>query len=116
MEEQNMVLCASNKYTKKFYFNPKFDMLPQDVKDELKILCVLFTEKAGGILSVEFDPHGNLKLITEASDSDAMYDEIEAGLKIKKLQDTKEELFSSLELFYKLFTQAGRIQPDGKSV
>jgi hypothetical protein len=112
MAEENTVLCASNKYTQKYYFNPKFDILPQDVKNELKIMCVLFTEQAGGILSVEFDRDGLLELRTEASDADAGYDEIEAGLKIKELQDTKRELFASLELFYKVFTTAGRITPE----
>lgn len=112
MAGKNTVLCASNKYTKKYYLNPKFDILPQDVKDELKIMCVLFTEQAGGILTVEFDKDGLLELKTEASDADATYDEIEAGLKIRELQDKKRELFASLELFYKVFTSAGRISPD----
>ncbi len=41
-------------------FNPDFDKLPDDVKNELKIMCVLFTEEVGGILDMEFDEEGNL--------------------------------------------------------
>ena len=35
--------------------------------------------------------------------SDEEFDEIGSVLKIKELQDTKEELFKSLEMFYKVF-------------
>ena len=48
--DENVVLCASNSYEKKYYFNPDFDRLPEDIKNELKIMCVLFTEEVGGIL------------------------------------------------------------------
>ena len=49
MFDENVVLCVSNSYEKKYYFNPDFDKLPDDVKNELKIMCVLFTEEVGGI-------------------------------------------------------------------
>ena len=53
MFDEKQVLCASSAYEKKFYFNDEFSSLPQDVKDELKIMCVLFTEEVGGILTLE---------------------------------------------------------------
>ncbi len=99
------VLCGANAYEKKYYINPDFSNLPQTVKDELQIFCVLFTEEVGGILSVEFDEDGSLILMTEAMEDDVYYDEIGAGLKIKELQNEKRELFESLELFYKVFHQ-----------
>ena len=55
MFQDKMVLCASSAYEKKFYLNENFEGLPQHVKDELKIMCVLFTEDVGGVLSLEFD-------------------------------------------------------------
>ena len=55
MFDENVVLCVSNSYEKKYYFNPDFDKLPDDVKNELKIMCVLFTEEVGGILDMEFE-------------------------------------------------------------
>ena len=30
---ENVVLCASNSYEKKYYFNPDFDKLPEDIKN-----------------------------------------------------------------------------------
>ena len=58
MFNENVVLCASSAYEKKFYLNEAFDKLPEDIKNELKIMCVLFTEEVGGILTLEFDENG----------------------------------------------------------
>ena len=41
--DENVVLCASSAYDKKFYLNEDFSKLPDEIKDELKIMCVLFT-------------------------------------------------------------------------
>ncbi len=103
MYDDRMVLCGSSAYEKKYYFNDDFDALPQQVKDELKILCVLFTEDVGGVLTLEFDDEGNLLLNTSAEEEDVLYDDIGSGLKIKQMQKEKAELFRSLELFYKVF-------------
>ena len=103
MFQDKMVLCASSAYEKKFYLNENFDGLPQHVKDELKIMCVLFTEDVGGVLSLEFDENGNLELNTSADEGDLLYDEIGSVLKIKQMQQEKLELFESLETYYKVF-------------
>ena len=47
-------LCVSNSYEKKFYLNPKFEKLPSQVKQELQILSVLYTEEVGGILMLSY--------------------------------------------------------------
>ena len=46
---EEIVLCAANAYEQKFYLNPEFDALPGNVKEELQIMCVLYTEDVGGI-------------------------------------------------------------------
>ena len=33
---------------KKYYLNPDFEQLPDDVKNELKIMCVLYVHDVGG--------------------------------------------------------------------
>lgn len=76
MFDENIVLCASSSYEKKFFLNENFDKLPQDIKNELKIMCVLFTEEVGGILSLEFDENGTLIFKTEADEGDLLYDDI----------------------------------------
>lgn len=52
MYEGRVVLCVSNAYEQKYYLNEAFERLPQKIKDELKIMCVLFTEDVGGILTL----------------------------------------------------------------
>ena len=101
--EENTVLCGANAYEKKYYFNQDFGSLPQTIQDELHIMCVLFTEEIGGIFTVEFTPEGDLEFRTEALEADAMYDDIGGPLRIKELRREKEELFRSLERFYKVF-------------
>ena len=101
---QDVILCVSNSYEKKYYLNEIFEGLPQRVKDELKILCVLFTEDVGGILELKFNEEGTLELETKADEEDLLNDEIGSVLKIKQIQNTKQELLESLEMFYKVFS------------
>ena len=100
---EKFVLCGANAYEQKYYFNKDFDSLPDHVKKELQIMCVLFTEEIGGIFTLEFDDHGNLQFKTEATEADGFYDDIGGALKIKKLRVEKEELLESLEMYYKVF-------------
>ena len=101
--QDDVVLCGASKYSQKFYLNPDFDSLPTDIKQELKILCVLFTEDIGGTFELQFDAKGNIKMVTDAEPGDLMYDEIGSVLKIKQIQRDKEDLFMRLEMFYKVF-------------
>ena len=101
--EEEIVLCAANSYEQKYYLNPEFEMLPETIKQELNIMCVLYTEDVGGILMVIYDEEGNLELRVDHEENDFSFDEIGSVLKIKQLQQTKQELFESLELFYKVF-------------
>lgn len=103
MYQDKVVLCASSAYEKKFWLNEDFDSLPEQVKQELKIMCVLFTEDVGGILSLEFEDNGKLIFRTEADEGDYLYDDIGSVLKIKQMQREKRELLESLELYYKVF-------------
>lgn len=101
--DENVVLCASSAYDKKFYLNEDFSKLPDEIKDELKIMCVLFTEEVGGVLKLVFDEDGSLLFTTEADEADLLYDDIACGMYIKKMQYEKRELLESVEMFYKVF-------------
>lgn len=103
MYQDKVVLCGASAYEQKYYFNQDFSSLPESVKKELQIMCVLYTEEIGGVLTLEFDEDGNLQFRTEALDADAMYDEIGSVLKIKQLQSEKRELLESLEMYYRVF-------------
>ena len=116
MYQENIVLCGASSYEQKYYFNPDFNSLPESIKQELQIMCVLYTEDIGGILTLEFDEDGNLQFKTEALDADAMYDEIGSVLKIKKLQTEKKELLESLELYYRVFFLGENLEEDAVNV
>ena len=112
-KKEKTVLCGASAYTEKYYLNEEFQALPDAIKDvkyytfgdnknELKIMCVLYTNDVGGVLTLEFDEDGELCFHTEAQENDFSYDEIGSVLKIRELQRSKAELLESLELYYKV--------------
>lgn len=103
MEKKDaVVLCGASAYEEKYYLNPQFTKLPEHIRQELQILCVLFTEKVGGILTLEFSPEGDLQFKTEAKENDFFYDEIGSILEIKAMQRDKRELLEALEMYYRV--------------
>ena len=111
MYQENVVLCGASAYEQKYYFNKDFDSLPDHVKKELQIMCVLYTQKVGGILMLEFTPEGHLEFKTEAKENDFFYDEIGSELKIRQIRKEKAEFLQSLELFYKVFFLEDALHP-----
>ena len=102
MTGEGEVLCAASAYEEKYYFNPMFAKIPEDIQKQLQIISVLYVNEIGGIFLMKFDEEGNLQLATEAAESDYDYDEIGAALMIKEIQKSRREMFESLELFYKV--------------
>ena len=102
-QDGNIVLCGSNSYEKKYYFNEEFDSLPEAVKKQLHVMCVWFTEECGGILTMEFEPDGTLEFRHTISEYDGYCDEIGADLKIKQYRQDGQEFLKALELYFKVF-------------
>ena len=103
MYQDRVVLCGANSYEEKYYLNPDFDQLPQSIKDELKIMCVLYVHDVGGILTLVFEDDGQLTLEVTSEEFDPTFDEIGSQLKIKEIQREKQELLEALQIFYKVF-------------
>ena len=97
------VLCGANSYEQKYYFNQDFKSLPQSIRDELQIMCVMYTEDVGGVLTMEFDEKGNLEFRVTSEETDYLFDEIGSVLKIKQYQEEKKEMLEALELYYRTF-------------
>lgn len=110
MDTSSIILCGANAYEQKYYFNEKFSALPDAIKEELHIMCVLFTEEVGGAFLIGFDDEGSVMLITDSDEEDILYDEIGAGLLVKEVRKRKVELFESLELFYRAFILGEKIE------
>ena len=103
MDEKRVVLCGANAYDKKYYFNEQFDKIPDSIKDELHIICVLFTEEVGGIFTLVFEEDGSLSMETQTEEDDIYYDEISSGLLISEIRRNRQELLESLSLYYRVF-------------
>ncbi|MBD5468442.1 MAG: hypothetical protein HDR21_09865 [Lachnospiraceae bacterium] len=101
MSESRTVLCGANAYDKKYYFNKKFEKLPQSIQEELHIICVLFTEEVGGIFTIGFEEDGSVTMKTEAAEEDYLYDDIGSGLLVSEVRRKRKELFESLSLYYR---------------
>ena len=57
-KQENIILCGANSYQQKYYFNDQFKLLPENIKKELQIMCVLYTADVGGVLLLVFDENG----------------------------------------------------------
>ena len=66
-------------------------------------ISVMLTADVGGVFTMAFEEDGTLLLSTTAKENDFTYDEIGSYLKIKQLQQEKEELFEGLEQYYRTF-------------
>ena len=100
---ERTVLCGASSYEMKYYFNEQFNGIPGSIKDELHILCVLFTEEVGGTFTIAFDEEGNVVMETDADDDDIYYDEISSGLMVSEVRRKRQELFESLSMYYRVF-------------
>lgn len=103
IQQEEIILCGSSAYNKKFYLNERFAGLPEGIREDLKIMCVLYTEEIGGTFQMVFDEDGQLMFRTDCNEGDYFYDEIGSALKIKQLQRDRQELLESLEMYYKVF-------------
>ena len=93
------VLCGANAQSMRWYFNEEdFGILPEEVKKELKVICVSYCADVGGAITISYDQGHRLHLQTIDP-----IDEIGAELKIRRIQSDNAELFEQLEMFSKTF-------------
>lgn len=111
-KQANIVLCGANAYEQKYYFNETFQGIPQSIKDELHIICVLFTEEIGGIFTIAFEPDGNVVMETNFAEDDYLYDEIGSGLMVREISRNRQEMFESLSLYYRVFVLHEKLDLD----
>ena len=102
-KRERVVVCSANAYEQKYYFNQEFSKIPQSLQEELRIICVLYTQEVGGIFTMLFDEDGELVFETQADEFDITYDEVSSGLLISEIRRNRAELLESLELYYRVF-------------
>ena len=96
------VLCGASAYDLKYYFNPDYLAIPQSIRDELRIICVLFTQEAGGVFLMVFDPDGEVSLIADSDEEDITYDNVSAGLLISEIRRKRADVLKSLSIYYRV--------------
>ncbi len=101
-KREDRVLCAASSYDEKFYFNPRFSKVPEDIKKQLNVICVLFTEDVGGIIQFVYAENGDLMIETSAADNDFLYDDIGAGMLVNEIRKKRKEMLFKLETYYKV--------------
>lgn len=101
--EQRLVLCAANAYEQKYWLNPLFDKIPDSIKEELRTVCILFTQEAGGVFMLVFDEEGALDCESFAEADDITYDNVSAGLLTGRVRMRRQDMFHMLELFYRIY-------------
>lgn len=101
LPDGRIVLCGANAYDQKYWFNPVFQKVPESIREELRIICVLFTQEAGGIFTIEFEDDGEIFLRTECDEEDITWDSVSAGLLSGEIRRRRADLFSALTLYYR---------------
>ena len=101
-ENYRVILCGANAYEKKYYFNRKFDKIPENNKEERNIICVLFTEEVGGVFTIGFTPYGEVEMDAQKDEEDLLYDEIGAELLKKEIRRKKADMLRALSIYFKV--------------
>ena len=114
-ESAKRVLCGANSYIEKFFFNPRFQNLPEEVKESLQKIAVVFTEDIGGVFLMQFDEEGKLEIASIKEEDDYLYDAIGAELKRKQILKDYKDLFSKLEEYYAGLLQIESLERAGES-
>ncbi|MBR0104603.1 MAG: hypothetical protein IJM06_03255 [Firmicutes bacterium] len=105
---ENRLLAAASYENRKFYMAPEFSGMPDQIKDEVKIICVLGAERLACDFIMEFSPEGDIVFKIIQPEGVIDFDDIGAELEIKRVQREKKELLKSLKLWYLIyFTDEG---------
>ncbi len=100
---EKTVLAAASFDEQKYFFAPQFSALPQQVQEEVHILCVSLAEKLMCTFLIGFLPSGDLYFETIPSAKTADFDDIGAKLELKEIQRGKKELLKALKLWFLVF-------------
>lgn len=99
----NIILAAASYEKQKYYLEPKFQRLPENIQEEVQILCVSLAQKLTCTFLMGFHEDGEVYFETVKSEDDYNFDEIGAELEIKELFRVKKELLQALKLWYTIF-------------
>ncbi|NDO46465.1 DUF6145 family protein [Clostridium sp. MD294] len=107
MEKQ--ILAVANYEKQKYFIEPKFETLPEEIQKELKVICVLTAQKLCCTFLIGFKKEGNIYFEIIKPEQCIDFDDIGAELEIKKIQSENKELLKKLKVWYTIFfTEQGK--------
>ena len=102
-------VAAASFSKQKYFLAEEFSALPEEIKNDIKVVCVLTAQKLGCTFALDMDETGDIsfRLIRDTDDLD--FDEIGAELEIKEINRKEKELLKALKLWYTIFkTEEGQ--------
>ncbi len=105
---EKITLAAASFEKQKYFFAPEFQKLPDDIQNEIKVICVMTAQKLCCTFVMGFEETGDIFFELIKNEGQLDFDEIGAELEIKEMRRTKKELLKALKLWYLIFqTQEG---------
>ena len=101
MEKQILAIASYEK--QKYFIEPKFEALPEEIQKELKVICVLTAQKLCCTFLIGFKKEGDIYFETIKSKQCIDFDDIGAELEIKKIQLENKDLLKALKVWYIVF-------------
>ena len=103
------VIAGASFTQQKYFFEPKFDVIPESVKDEIRTICIVMAQKLRCTFLMGFLPDGEIYFDVVNSEDDFDFDDIGCELEMKRIKTEEKELIEKLELWYKVFmTEEGK--------
>lgn len=94
------VIAAASYESQKYFFEPVFGDLPEDIKNEIRIICVVMAQRLGCSFIMGFKDTGDVYFEIVKPELAYDFDDIGADLEIKSLTREKEELIKALKVWY----------------
>lgn len=100
---EKKVLAAASYAQQKYYLEKEFEALPEQIREEIQVVCVTLAEKLACTFLMGFYEDGEVYFETVKNEDDFNFDEIGAELEVKELMRTKKELLAALQMWYQVF-------------
>ncbi len=102
------VIGAASWENQKYFFDPEFNALPDSIKEEIRIICVVMAQRLGCTFLMGFKDEGDVYFEIVKGENAYDFDDIGADLEIKSLTKEKEELIKALKVWY-LYRKSGNL-------
>ena len=102
------IIAAASWDKQKYFFEPEFSSLPESIKEEINIICVVMAQRLACTFLMGFKEDGDVYFEIVKPENAFDFDDIGADLEIKSLSKEKEELIKSLKVWY-LYKKSGKL-------